>query len=247
MDEKSPAYKVHLPIFEGPLDLLLHLIKTNEIDIYDIPISVITDQYLEYLGLMKEVNIDVAADYLVMAATLAYIKSKMLVPAPEDSSEDNDEEDPREELVQRLLNYQRFKKAAEALSNHEILGRDIFPRSESDLAEGEGEDEIDEASLFDLMEALRGVLTKIEGKEQILDFTKEKIVLKDKMVEILERLAGIEYILFEDLFVSTKSRIEIIFTFVAMLELIRDQKIKTLQVKKFGSIRIYGRDKKPSL
>jgi len=243
MDDNSPAYQVHLPIFEGPLDLLLHLIKTNEIDIYDIPISVITDQYLEYLSLMREVNIDVASDYLVMAATLAYIKSKMLLPSPADDSEETGEEDPRDELVQRLLNYQRFKKAAEALSNQEILGRDIFPRLDS--IEGEEGDEIEEASLFDLMEALKGILKKIEDKEQILDFTKEKIFLKDKMVEILERLEKVEYILFQDLFSSTKIRLEMIVTFIAMLELIRDQKIRTLQVKKFGSIRIYRRDKKP--
>ena len=243
MDDNSPTYQVHLPLFDGPLDLLLHLIKTNEIDIYDIPISVITDQYLEYLALMKEVNIDVAGDYLVMAATLAYIKSKMLLPSPVDDSEETGEEDPRDELVQRLLNYQRFKKAAETLSNQEILGRDIFPRSDS--IEGEEGNEIEEASLFDLMEALREILKKIEGKEQILDFTKEKIFLKDKMVEILKRLAEVEYIFFQDLFSSTKSRLEMIVTFVAMLELIRDQKIRTLQVKKFGSIRIYGRDKKP--
>ncbi|MBN2467750.1 MAG: segregation/condensation protein A [Deltaproteobacteria bacterium] len=235
MNDNGSPYKVHLPIFEGPLDLLLHLIKINEIDIYDIPISVVTEQYLQYLALMQEVNIDVASEYLVMAATLAHIKSKMLLPSP--SLEDDDAgEDPRTELVQRLLEYQCFKKAAEKLSNQEILGRDVFTRSEP---APETEDEsIEEASLFDLLEALRGILGKIKSEEFLLDFKKEKISFKDKTVEILEKLAHAEYIVLQDLFSSCKSRLEIIVTFVAMLELIRSQRIRALQLQNFGSIRI---------
>ncbi|MFH0812916.1 MAG: segregation/condensation protein A [Pseudomonadota bacterium] len=237
MDETSPTYQVHLPVFEGPLDLLLHLIKINEIDIYDIPVAVITAQYLEYLDLMQELNLDVAGEYLLMAATLAYIKSKMLLPPEPETSEEPSGEDPREELVQRLLDYQRFKIAAEKLADKEILGRDIFPRSEPE-AEEENEG-IEEASLFDLIEALRGVIKKIDTYEKILDFTKEKISIKDKMMEILEQLAVVEYIIFQDLFSSAQHRMDVIVTFMAMLELIRSQKIRALQFQNFGTIRIY--------
>jgi segregation and condensation protein A len=241
MDETSPTYQVHLPLFEGPLDLLLHLIKINELDIYDIPIAVITDQYLEYLDLMRELDLDLAGDYLVMAATLAYIKSKTLLPSPAEGEQGGgEEEDPREELVQRLLDYQRFKKAAEKLGDQEILGRDVFTRPETgDTGENE---EVEEASLFDLMEALRGILAKLGPRDKILDFTREKISLKDRMVEILERLQGVEYLLFEDLFFSAQDRLEIILTFLAILELIRDQRVRALQFENFGTIRMYLRE-----
>jgi len=241
MEEKSPPCQIHLPVFDGPLDLLLHLIKTNEIDIYDIPIAVITEQYLEYLELITELNINVAGDYLVMAATLAHIKSKMLLPSPSEDDDENGEEDPRNELVQRLLDYQRFKKAADKLGNREIIGRDVFARSGAE--EGEKNDEIEEPSLFDLMEALRGILSKSDTHEKLMDFTKEKISLKDKSIEILEKLATVEYIVFQDLFSSARNRFDIIVTFVAMLELVRDQKIIALQFRNFGAIRIYGKRK----
>jgi len=238
MEDNSSDYKVHLPIFEGPLDLLLHLIKTNEIDIYDIPIAVITGQYLEYLDLMKELNLDIASEYLVMAATLAYIKSKMLLPSSAEIAEGDTEEDPRNELVQRLLDYQRFKKAAEKLSDKELLGRDVFPRS--GLEEKQEYDEV-EVNLFDLIEALRGILEKIGTKGELLDFTKEGVSLKDKMREIIERLKTVEFVLFHDLFSSAENRYEIIITFVALLELIRDQKVRVFQFQDFGTIRIYLR------
>jgi len=237
MEEYSPHYKVHLPIFEGPLDLLLHLIKINELDIYDIPIAMITEQYLEYLGLMKELNLDIASEYLVMAATLAYIKSRTLLPSTPSEEEDS-AEDPRNELVQRLLDYQRYKKAAEKLNDKEVLGRDVFPRPGLD---GEEEKEL-AVNLFDLIEALRGILARVGAQVNILDFTKEKVSLKDRMVEIIERLKAVEYVIFQDLFASAESRYEIILTFMALLELIRDQRVRALQLQAFGSIRIYLRE-----
>ena len=240
MEDKSPTYQVHLPIFEGPLDLLLHLIKINEIDIYDIPIAAITEQYLEYLELMKELNLDIASEYLVMAATLAYIKSKMLLPSPKEDKEEETEEDPRKELVHRLLDYQKFKKAAEKLEGREILGRDVFARSG---AEEKEEDEVEvEVNLFDLIEALRGILKKVEAQDKILDFTKEKIAIKDKMMEIIEELKAVKYVIFQDLFSSAEDRYEIIVTFIALLELIRIQKVRAVQFQEFGSIRIYLRE-----
>ena len=242
MDQTSPTYHVHLPLFEGPLDLLLHLIKINELDIYDIPIAVITEQYLEYLNLMQELDIDVASEYLVIAATLAYIKSKMLLPTPPEGTDESVEEvDPRTELVERLLEYQRFKKAAEKLGDQEILGRDIFTRSESP-EEGAQAEEAGEASLFDLIEALRGILAKLGPRDRLLDFSREKVSLKDKMVEILERLQEVEYLLFQELFSLAENRLEIIVTFLAILELIRNQRIRALQFENFGNIRIYLRD-----
>lgn len=236
MEGQSQDYQVRLPVFEGPLDLLLHLIKLNEIDIYDIPISLITEQYLQYLDLMKELNLDVASEYLVIAATLAYIKSKMLLPAPSDSEEEETGEDPRSELVERLLDYQRFKKAAEKLGDKEILGRDVFSRSEPDEPQGEVEVE---ANLFDLIEALRVILSKVQTKDRILDFTRERISLKDKMMEILDRLKDAEYFVFQDLFSSISDRYGIIVMFMALLELVRSQRIRAVQFESFGTIRIY--------
>jgi len=237
MEDQSPPYKVQLPAFEGPLDLLLHLIKINEIDIYDIPIAVVTEQYLQYLGVMKELNLDIASEYLVMAATLAHIKSRMLLPsAPPDGEES--EEDPRNELVQRLLDYQRYKKAAEELEDKEILGRDVFPRPGSE-ENGGGELTV---NLFDLIEALKGILEKVDTEDAILDFSKEKISLKDRMVEVIERLEAVEYLIFQDLFSSAENRFDIILTFMALLELIRNQKVRILQLEIFGTIRISLRD-----
>ena len=147
MDEKEDIYRVSLPAFEGPLDLLLHLIKVNEIDIYDIPIALVTEQYLEYLDLMREFNIDIAGDYLVMAATLAYIKSRMLLPVAPTADGEEEEADPRQELVRRLLEYQRFKKAAEELNRKALVGRDLFTRSGGEEIV---DAEVEEASLFHL-------------------------------------------------------------------------------------------------
>ena len=237
MEDQSPPYKVQLPAFEGPLDLLLHLIKINEVDIYDIPIAIVTEQYLQYLGLMKELNLDIASEYLVMAATLAHIKSRMLLPSTPPDGEES-EEDPRNELVQRLLDYQRYKKAAEELEDKEILGRDVFSRPGSE-DNGGGELTV---NLFDLIEALKGILEKVDAEEGILDFTKEKISLKDRMVEVIERLEAVESLIFQDLFSSAESRYEIILTFMALLELIRNQKVRILQLEMFGTIRISLRD-----
>ena len=242
MEETTQDLLFHLPAFDGPLDLLLHLIKVNEIDIYDIPIALITSQYLEYLDLMRELNLDIASEYLVMAATLAYIKSRMLLPSQTDLSEEETGEDPRDELVQRLLEYQKFKHAAEQLGSKEILGRDVFARSaHEEIEEGEGGEDI-EASLFDLMEALREILKKVETQEKLLDFTREKISLKDKMIQILDKLNGVEYVIFEDLFSGSITRADIIVTFVAILELIKNQKITALQIQAFATIRIYLRE-----
>jgi len=150
-------YKVNLDIFEGPLDLLLYLIKKNEVDIYDIPIAVITEQYLQYLDLMKVLNLDIVGEFLVMAATLTKIKSKMLLPPSEDDDEEEEGIDPRTELMEHLIEYQRYKEAALQLKNRELLEKDLFVRGQGDekTSEVDEENRVIDVSLFDLVDALR--------------------------------------------------------------------------------------------
>ena len=159
MDQPELPYQVKIENFEGPLDLLLHLIKKNEINIYDIPIALIAQQYLDYLSVMKELNLGVAGEFLVMAATLLHIKSRMLLPVEEAAVDEDDGPDPREELVRRLLEYKQFKEAASQLDYKERLWRDVFSReSGSEVELTKDENLLDEISLFDLVDALQGVL-----------------------------------------------------------------------------------------
>lgn len=234
--------KVKLESFEGPLDLLLFLIKKNEIDIYDIPIAVITQQYLEYLEMMKNLNLDVAGEFLLMAATLLHIKSKMLLPTPEEEGEgEKEEEDPRAELMRRLLEYQRFKEAALELTKGPMLDREVFIRNffgEKPL-EG-GEEEISgEASLFELLEAMKKVLQGLPP-EEFQEISVEHLNIKDKILQIMERLWEVESVAFPELFTSSTSRREVVLTFLALLELLRLRMIRVYQAESFGTIRIFS-------
>ena len=196
------AYRVKLDIFEGPLDLLLYLIKKNEVDIYDIPIAIITEQYLEYMDLIKVLNLDVVGEFLVMAATLIKIKSKMLLPPSEDIEEDEEGVDPRAELIEHLIEYQRYKEAANQLKERDLIEKDIFTRTqreENSSEAGKGSMVI-EASLFDLVDALRKVIERKDLSDQFIEVTVEKISVKDKMVEILQRLKEARQIIFQSLF-----------------------------------------------
>lgn len=236
--EESP-YKVKLEVFEGPLDLLLHLIKENEIDIYDIPIALITQQYLEYLDLMKELNIEVAGEFLVMAATLIHIKSKMLLPPSEEETEEEKLEDPRAELVQRLLEYKKFKEAAEALALREIEWRDAFSRQPLNPERLIGEEEplLLDLNLFDLLSALRKVLERVPDKA-IYEVTREELSLKDRISMILDTIQGKESITFDELFSGDVTKAEVIVTFLALLEIIRLRLVRIFQAENFGIIRI---------
>lgn len=252
MNENAhPEYRVTLELFEGPLDLLLYLIKKNEIDIYDIPIATITEQYLQYLKMMKNLNIEVASEYLVMAATLAQIKSRTLLPPPEE--EETDEEDPRADLVRQLLEYQRYKDAAEGLISREMLGRDTFtpetiPEIEPTAPEGV---EI-EASLFELLDAFRVVLSRVSERGETGEFTLEevsqsRISLSERMDEIIIQLGEAAEktpeqvgIPFEELFRDQATRSMVIVTFLALLELMRLQMVKIVQFKLFGPIWVRG-------
>lgn len=232
-------YEVKLDIFEGPLDLLLYLIKKNEIDIYDIPIALITEQYLQYLELLKSLNLDLAGEYLVLASTLIHIKSRMLLP--ELPSEDDEEEDPRLELVQQLLEYQSYKDAALSLEARPQLDRDVFKRGiavpEMQEALTEAEEPFIEASLLDLVEAFQRVIGKMKTVTG-MDIEIEKISLAERILEVKACLKREKSMTFADLMAGQTSRRQLIYTFLAILELIRKRFIKAYQASSFGVIRL---------
>ena len=237
-----PGYPVRLTNFEGPLDLLIHLIKKNEVDIYDIPIALISQQYLDYLDLMREINLDVAGEFLVMAATLIHIKSRMLVPRVEAGLEpDEAEEDPREALVQRLLEHQRFKAAAEMLHECETVRSAQWTRPDQRVEEIAGapfEREL-EVDLFSLLQAFQAVLTRARDRRNTVPLPSDVVSIEARMAEMLARLAHRGSCGFDDLFADVSSRQEIIVTFLATLELIRTRLIRVLQARVCGPIRVY--------
>jgi segregation and condensation protein A len=224
-------------IFEGPLDLLVFLIKKNEVDIYDIPIAKITEQYLEYLEILKAMNIDFAGDFILMASTLIHIKSKMLLPAHESDSE---EEDPRMELTIPLLEYMRMKSIAEQLSKRPFLEENIFKRpvdNEHRFFDNDS-DEI-QVSLFDLVEAFQNILQNIP-EEPMIEFARETVSLGDRIQQIENRLKNFSGSLrFEELFEEPPHREWIVLTFVAILEMVKMFKIGIFQNINSGIIRIF--------
>jgi len=235
------GYEVKLEIFEGPLDLLLYLIKKNEIEIYDIPIALITEQYLTHIEMMKSLNLDVAGEYLVLAATLIYIKSKMLLPSPEESPEvEEDEADPRFELVKQLLEYQVFKEAAMQLGQRPLLERDVFKRgySAEDKNIDEGKDEIDvDISVFEIVEAFYRIISKME-KTELIEIDMDKMSLTDRINEIMDRLTEKKKMTFTELIGGQLNRRMILYTFLAILELMRLRMIRVYQAGSFGVISV---------
>ena len=234
-------YQVRLRSFEGPLDLLLYLIKKNEIDIYDIPIAEITRQYLEYLELMRELNLDIAGEFLVMAATLVYIKSKMLLPHEEVNLEEEiPEDDPRQELVQRLLEYKKFKEVAQILKEREEQSSVVFKRfitDEEKYVEFEEEFQGFEASIFDLTSAFTRVIKNIP-KDEFQVVLEEEYSVEEKIDFILSLLDHKGVIYFSSIWKRIKNRMEAVAFFLALLELIRLKKIIIRQVGLFGDIKI---------
>ena len=243
--ESSPdAYKVKLDSFEGPLDLLLHLIRKNELNIYDIPIALITEQYLGFIELMQELNLDVAGEFLVMAATLIHIKSRMLLPRPESATDDAvDAEDPREVLVRRLLEHQKFKAAAELLHEREAWRSAQYIRPDSRVADAAGdeyESELD-VDLFGLIAAFRGVLERANRRPRMI-LPPEQMSIEDRIRQLLDRLSETDACGFEDLFSDGDgSRPFMIVTFLALLEMIRLKLVRIFQSGGFGPIRVYKR------
>jgi len=235
---------IKIPVFEGPFDLLLHLIRENKLDIYDIPISVITSQYLEYIEIMKELNLEIAGDFLVMAATLIQIKSRMLLP-PDEEAAAEELEDPRLDLVQRLLDYQKYKEAASDLRTKEEEWMRVFHKEPlAEEGEEEGELYLFDLSLFDLLDAFKKILDK--APPEIVSITRETLTVKDKISMIMEILEGKEAVRFEDLFRDGISRVQLIITFIALLELIRLGLARVYQEKQFGNIWVINPSNQPT-
>jgi segregation and condensation protein A len=235
------AYPVKLSNFEGPLDLLLHLIKQHEVNVYDIPITLITQQYLDYLEMMRELDLDVAGEFLVMAATLIHIKSRMLLPRPAPEQEDPDE-DPRDVLVQRLIEHQKFKFAAELLHEKETVRSAQWGRPDERLADLAGETtepELD-VDLFSLLTAFKAVVERARRRPQVL-VPGEQVSIESRIEQLLERLSETEACSFESLFDDAHTRADLIVTFLALLEMIRLRVVRVFQAGAFGEIRVYRR------
>ncbi len=233
--ESQEVYNIKIPVFEGPLDLLLHLIKENKIDIYDIPIALITRQYLEYLELMKELNLEIASEFLVMAATLIYIKSRMLLPADEIDKE-VDEEDPRIELVEKLLEYQAFKEAALGLKEREEEWSYVLTRQSYDPEEEYGYEELYlfDINIYDLLGALKRILERLPP--ETVRITRDTLTVKDRISYILEIMDKKDNLRFDDLFEGIYTKSEVIVTFLAILELLRLGILRAYQERHLGTI-----------
>ncbi|NND82615.1 MAG: segregation/condensation protein A [Gammaproteobacteria bacterium] len=228
------ALEVVLDSFEGPLDLLLYLIRKQNMDILDIPVADITRQYMGYVELMRAANLDLAAEYLVMAAVLAEIKSRMLLPRPQ--SEDEDGEDPRAALVRRLQEYERFSQAANQLDDRPRLERDIF------VAEAPFKDENPpevkaEVSLQQLVRAYQSVVERAEANAHML-VSRDMLSMRERMTNILQRLQNHDYVRFEELFTHAEGRLGVVVTFLALLELFRDDMLVVVQNEPFAPIHI---------
>ncbi len=235
-EQTELPYQVRIENFEGPLDLLLHLIKKNEINIYDIPVAMIAQQYLQYLEAMEELNLNVAGDFLVMAATLLQIKSKMLLPADETAEDDDEGPDPREELVRRLLEYKAFKEAARQLDDQEKVWREIFWREQAPPSEVDEEDlPLENVSLFDLVDALKEVLER-NPSSRLIEIVPDNLTVRERMNLILETLEGKDSVSFAALFEGSNNRMVVVVTFLALLELMRLRVARVFQAETFGPI-----------
>ncbi|HKQ91418.1 MAG TPA: segregation/condensation protein A [Blastocatellia bacterium] len=241
-EERGDSYRVKLEIFEGPLDLLLYLIKKDEIDIYDIPIARITEQYLGYLDLMQELDISVAGDFLVMASTLIYIKSKTLLPPePKVDGEEDLGEDPRAELIERLLEYQKFKSASQMLYSRGEIESACYTRGP---LETDGANPEVSTTLFDLLRVFRDVLKRAEAQIE-MEIARDEMTIAEKLAQIHAMLEEMKRINVRELFEMSRSKRELIITFLALLELVKEWKIYLTQSEPFGEIFASRRDDAP--
>jgi segregation and condensation protein A len=232
------AFRVALPNFEGPLDLLLHLIKEHELDIFDIPIALVTEKYLEYLAMMREVNLEIAGEFLVMAASLAHIKSRLLLPVPEPQGEAEPEGqlDPRAELVRRLLEYQKYREAGASLASRSILNRDVFVRRAREPRAPQPDDDLGlvEIDVFRLIQALESALQRV-GPELRHEIVRERVRISDAIHAIIDRLQREGTVSFLSL-VQNRERNEIVATFLAILEMCKLKLIRLTQDGAGGEI-----------
>jgi segregation and condensation protein A len=234
------SYKVRLEIFEGPLDLLLYLVKKDHLNIYDIPIAKVTEQYLAYLDLMKMLDLNIAGEFLVMAATLMQIKSKMLLPPDPNLEQQEEQGDPREELVRRLLEYEKFKEIAENLRQRELTQKEIFkrPKSETLPAPVDADGQVYfEASIFDLIDAFSKAMENVP-RDIFYEVVKDEFTVEEKVHDILHRLLYEPSLSVSRLFSEAKNKVEIVVAFLAILELIRLREIIAFQKEVFQDIEI---------
>ena len=232
-------YKVKLEVFEGPLDLLLFLIKRDEIDIYEISLERITKQYLEYLQAFKELNIEIAGEFIVMAANLIYLKSRSLLPVDQQPpEEDAEEDDPRWDLIRQLIEYKKFKEAAEQLHMRELEQERIFTREGGNAALAEMPIRLGEVGIFQLISAFQNVIKRIDAREDLREIFGEHFTVSDKIDTILRRVADGASVRFSELFGEIASRVEIVVTFLALLELIRLKQVRAIQPNPFEEIEI---------
>jgi segregation and condensation protein A len=238
---------IEMDQFSGPLDLLLHLIKKHEMDIFDIQIALITEKYLKYVDVIRELNLERAGDFLLMAATLAHIKSRMLLPvSPEDEEDEEDESDPREELVRRLLEYQKYKGAAEQLASRPILGRDVFVRPPEKIAAPNSDEvDVEDVSVFQLIELFQELLDQAK-KHAPHKVQLDTVSVDDKIVYVLRILKGSPRVTFRSLFINIYTRPELVATFLAILELARLRALRIYQTSDKGEIYMSYRPDAPS-
>lgn len=244
----NTEYVIHLDSFEGPLDLLLHLVEKNEMDIYNIPITEITEQYLAYINTMQELQLDIASEFIVMAATLLAIKSNMLLPKPIpielDDMFDMMEEgmDPRQLLMERLLEYKKYKQLAVELQARETHRSNIYTRPPADLTPFAPEDDpnpVQGVSLYDLLDAFRTALIHAVEEPPITRIQRDEISVKERIAEIINLLQGLNgQASFQALFTNYRTRSEIVVTFLAVLELIKNRKIRCIQNRLFSDIEL---------
>ncbi len=232
-------YKVRLEIFEGPLDLLLYLIKRDELDIYDISLERITKQYLEYLQAFKELNIDVAGEFVVMAANLIYLKSRSLLPVDQQPpEEDVDEGDPRWDLIRQLIEYKKFKEAAAQLQARELQQERTFARVGEGMTPEAAPFQLGEVGIFQLINAFQNVLKRLDAREDLREMFGDNFTVSDKIEWILQRVGAGRALRFTELFAQVASRVEIVVTFLALLELIRLKQVSAVQKSVFDEIEI---------
>jgi segregation and condensation protein A len=239
VDRGDATYRVQLPTFEGPLDLLLHLVQKHELSIADLPVSFITEKYLEYIKMMEVLQIDVASEYLVMAATLVHLKSKTLLPPdPTQDGEDGleDEIDPREELIRRLLQYQKYKDAGEQLAGRAIAGRDVFGRP-AGAAPIPGEAPLAEIGIFKLLEAFQSVLknAKVEVQHEV---TADKITITERIHELVDQMRARPKLEFQEMFAGLVTRFDYVITFLALLEMTRLRMTRIFQSEPYAPLHV---------
>ncbi|MBI4211945.1 MAG: segregation/condensation protein A [Deltaproteobacteria bacterium] len=228
-------YRVNLEAFEGPLDLLLHLIKKNDLDIYNIPIAFVLEEYMKYIDTLRELDIDLAGEFLLMAADLAHIKSRMLLPEDKASDEDENEHDPRADLVRRLLEYQQYRDAAEKLEKREMLWRDVFVPTVREALPEAPQDAPIEANIYDLIEAFGRVLKKLPS-EKYHEVATDRVSVNERILEIVDRIKQNETTKLADLLEVSGEPFYVVVTFLALLEMCRLRMIKVFQSERYGDL-----------